>query len=106
MSNYYSEDPNIENELIDLFGIPDKVYEEAMKKCLTIDYDKATTEELWNIVKHLEPEGYFDGRKTREFFVKFIEWQRMRNKDAGYFYQEEAAEAINVPNKKEERGNR
>ena len=73
--------------MVEMFGIPDPVYDEAMKKCLTVDYEKASTEELWNIVKHLEPEGYFRGdRMSRKFFIEFIEWQRMRNRDAGYFF--------------------
>lgn len=88
MSNYYSDNPELEAELVKEWGIPDKIYNEAMKKCLTIDYKKATTQELWDIVKHLEPEGYFDGRKTREFFIEFINWQRERNKDSGYFFEE------------------
>ena len=87
---YYNEKPEVEKELIDLFGIPDPVYDEAMKKCLTVDYEKATTEDLWNIVKYLEPEGYFNGdRMNREFFIAFIKWQRERNRDAGYFFVED-----------------
>ena len=88
MKNYYSDDPAREAELIKELGVPDLEYSKAMQKCLTVDYKNATTEELWQIVRHLEPEGYFDGRKTREFFISFIEWQRERNRDAGYFVKE------------------
>ena len=88
MKNYYSDDPARELELIKELGVPDLEYNKAMQKCLTVDYKNATTEELWQIVRHLEPEGYFDGRKTREFFISFIEWQRERNRDAGYFVKE------------------
>lgn len=78
---YYSDDPIVEAEMIEEFGVPDEEYENAMKKCLTIDYNKMTTEELYEIIKHLEPEGYFIGdRFTREFFIKFIEFQRERYK--------------------------
>ena len=88
MKNYYSDDPAREAELIKELGVPDLEYNKAMQKCLTVDCKNATTEELWQIVRHLEPEGHFDGRKTREFFISFIEWQRERNRDAGYFVKE------------------
>lgn len=90
MSNYYSDDPEVEARLIKELGVPDLEYEKALKKALTINPNNATTEELWEIVKHLEPEGYFDGRKTRDFFIAFINWQKDRNRDAGYFTSEDA----------------
>ena len=82
---YYSDDPEIEAMMIEEFGEPDTNYNEALKKCYEVDIEKTSTEELYNIVKWLEPEGYFDGRKTREFIISFINWQREREKDAQSF---------------------
>ena len=79
---YYSDNPEEETKLIEELGMPDEEYDNAMKKCLTVDYKKKTTQELLEIVKPLEPEGYFAG-KTREFIVSFILFQRDRNRDAG-----------------------
>ncbi len=79
--NYYSNAPETEEKLIEEFGVPDEEYENAMKKCLTIDYEKFTTQELLDIVKPLEPEGYFTGEQTkREFIIAFIKFQRERHK--------------------------
>ena len=91
---YYSEDTATEKQMIEEFGIPDSKYAEALKKCLTVDFTKATTGELWEIVKHLEPEGYFNGRQTREFFIEFINWQRERNRDAGVLVDEVKVETV------------
>ena len=74
--------------MIEMFGIPDLEYEKALEKVVLEDNpEKLTTEELYAMVKPLEPEEYFTGdRNTREFFIDFIYWQQERARDTGMYY--------------------
>ena len=89
---YYSEDEELEKELIQLFGIPDLEYDKAFEKCICTDnYEALSTEELFEIVKHLEEKGYWDwkldGKNDREFLIGYMNWQKERAKDRGMYYE-------------------
>lgn len=88
---YYSENEETEKEMIALFGIPDKEYDKAFEKCICTDnYETLSTEELFEIVKPLEEKEYWDekldGKNDREFLIGFMNWQKERAKDSGYYY--------------------
>lgn len=89
---YYSEDEKVEEELLELFGVPDEEYDKAFILCCALpnNYDAYTTEELYKLIKPLEDDGYFVGnRATREFFIEYIKHIKDKGKDC-FLYQEEA----------------